>query len=720
MSEPLSATADASASDASHFTQLEKDFATAGLRQTNLWRLGEADDLRYTRWAGQSPDGRRWDANQPDGKPVLPYDGAPDTRIPLADELCNEEADLLVTAFWMADLKFSPVGGEDLPVAKQWRKYFEWLVYTRMVAELDREVELSAQYRGHYGWCLLHVDWLRRMGFRRQALSLEQLAGIDPTIATLVQDPASEDVAVDAVVGLYAAYAEQQAEGLDDVEIPTLKRPAARKAVRALRQGGKAAVALPYLCENRPVVRALKPWDDVVVAWGNGDLQSARAIFTCEWYTEADLTAAAAAEEWDDAWYQQALRSKGKRSIWRWNQLAAVAEYQVIEDPSLELIEIVRGYARVVDEEGVEVIRRTTFCPGVKGSYGAMETLEHLEGMYPFAEIRRERLGRSINQTRSIPQIAGPWQGEAKTHSDMLAAAAELTTVPPVTGPKLGFNYRFGPGGYVGDARAAQVKPLLLTQPGGSIGSIQMLQQIALRGDRYFGRPSAAVPPIVTSLRRQRIAGQFFSGWAEVFKTMLRLVQRCADPKEIERVTNLPAPMAESGHYDVVLHYDTRFLDPDFVKMVMEQVNQQILPTDSTGTTNRAKLTRWMWGAVDPALADQLTMAPEEAGAQLHESVGRDVAMMYLGNEAQYVAEDPAAGAKLQMLQQIVGANPNYQQGLQQNPRFQALMKNYVKNLAMSVEQQQNKMTGRTGVKPVDAQKQMPGAGLLMALGSGS
>ena len=55
-------------------------------------------------------------------------------------------------------------------------------------------------------------------------------------------------------------------------------------------------------------------------------------------------------------------------------------------------------------------------------------------------------------------------------------------------------------------------------------------------------------------------------------------------------------------------------------------------------------------------------------------------------------------------MQQIVQGNPKYQEALQGDERFQALLENYGKNLQQSVTQEQNKMIGRIGVQPVNQQ----------------
>ena len=53
-------------------------------------------------------------------------------------------------------------------------------------------------------------------------------------------------------------------------------------------------------------------------------------------------------------------------------------------------------------------------------------------------------------------------------------------------------------------------------------------------------------------------------------------------------------------------------------------------------------------------------------------------------------------------MQQIVQGNPKYQEALQGDERFQALMENCGKNLQQSVAQEQNKMIGLIGVQPMN------------------
>jgi len=69
-----------------------------------------------------------------------------------------------------------------------------------------------------------------------------------------------------------------------------------------------------------------------------------------------------------------------------------------------------------------------------------------------------------------------------------------------------------------------------------------------------------------------------------------------------------------------------------------------------------------------------------------------------------YKENDPTAETRMQYVQDIISKNPKAQMAAQQDPVFQTLMQNYVKNMQMSVMQQQNAQIGRTGVTPVGDQ----------------
>jgi hypothetical protein len=154
------------------------------------------------------------------------------------------------------------------------------------------------------------------------------------------------------------------------------------------------------------------------------------------------------------------------------------------------------------------------------------------------------------------------------------------------------------------------------------------------------------------------------------------------------------------GAYDFAVKFDVRELDSDYVASKMQAIIG-LLPVDTAGTVDRAKLMSIAVSMIDPVLGQSILTDQRGASQKTFDDVNKEVALMALGNEANYTENDPTATMKLQFMQQIVQNNPKYQEALQGDERFQALLENYGKNLQQSVTQEQNKMIGRTGVQPV-------------------
>ena len=189
---------------------------------------------------------------------------------------------------------------------------------------------------------------------------------------------------------------------------------------------------------------------------------------------------------------------------------------------------------------------------------------------------------------------------------------------------------------------------------------------------------------------------------------MFRLVQEYLGDEELQRIAGispgLPTSQAEiQGAYDFAVKFDVRELDSDYVIGKMKAIID-LLPIDTAGTVDRAKLMSIAVSMVDPVLGQSVMSDQRGASQKTFDKVNQDIALMALGNEAAYTENDPTAAMKMQFMQQIVQGNPKYQEALQGDERFLALLENYGKNLQQSVTQEQNKMIGRIGVQPVNQQ----------------
>ena len=87
----------AMASESPDIRELAAEYSRSLHDGESLEKVSAVDDVRYTRWEGQTDDGRKHSEHLPDGDEAFPWEGASDTRIPLADQIINDSVDVLTT-----------------------------------------------------------------------------------------------------------------------------------------------------------------------------------------------------------------------------------------------------------------------------------------------------------------------------------------------------------------------------------------------------------------------------------------------------------------------------------------------------------------------------------------------------------------------------------------------------------------------------------------------
>lgn len=758
---------------------LLEEWKQAGVMPNGFYDVAFNQETRRMIWAGQSPDGRKWDENMPEGEEARPWNGASDTRVPMVDGIINDDVAVGCVAFQRAELRATSVDPEQAELAAEVSKHLHWMVHTRYARMLALEVELSLQYSREHGFCLAYVGWEREVSKRRVRVDLASLAkvpnqygpanptrengdgddvevvptGRAPTLMELVMDPEQEAAAVVLVRELYRQYVTQelQAKGffeeeLEDSKIVEMSESGARKAVRQLREEGVADIPMAYACRNQPIVWVGQPFVEMLAARGTMELQAAPVVFWRRWMSEGDLKAKAASG-WDGDWIAAVLKTKGNISTWA-GALGATSltgpstktvgstTYLKVTEENNPLMEVIYAHRKVVDEDGVTGVWETIFSPHVTknpngddvevGPTGSdfcakHELLNYAHGRYPYLELKRENIGRALVDSRSVSEIAATWQNEQKAQKDMLFNRSEMETLPPVQVPRLGgVGYRLGPGAQVPMNRNQKIEKALELGPVSPL-AMELIAQSRLEAKEYFGRPDAQLDPSITAAKQAKMANDLYRFWGEVLAMMFALTVQY-NPGEVDRVCNHPGLAAGLDVYTVLdelafgLEFDIAELNPDYVVKKMEVLNSMVLPADAAGIIDRAKLTAKQVRMVDPRMAQELIQDQGSAAQKIYDEVDGQVARMALGNEAKYVENDPSAGTRLQYLQTVVQNNPKYQlwlglpgqgnvpgqaPGRGADPRFKELMENYMKNLQMSVEQQQNKVVGRIGVKQI-------------------
>lgn len=654
-------------------------------------RVDRVENVRFCRWAGQTDDGKKWnDAGR--GKPAFPWDGASDTRIPLADEVVNGLVDLCSTSFWRSMLRVSPTNISQLDQAVTAHNLMDWTVNAKMYNDLTREVELLSQYLWTYGWAGVHVTWQQELGQKEQYLTMDQV------MALAAQSPEGS-VLADLPNLLANPEADDQSAELLQAAFPNLKKRRALKAVRELREEGECDFPVPTMVTNKPMIAALAPWDEITFPPETTDIQSARVVFRRFYMTEAQLLNKVETEEWDAEWAQEAINTMGRFSNFAdYTYSLGIAQNSVLDRENL--IEVVYAYQKAVDEDGVPGVFYTVFSPQVGDKWGYFDALDYAHGQYPFVVWRSELIHRQITESRGVPEVCMTWQEEVKAQRDSVFDYTSLATLPPIEVPKTrGGNLKIGPAVQVPVLRRGEIG--FMAPPAREPGvAFQLMASVEAQTDRYFGRPTEKVPPVITQMRQQRLINNWLHGWTEAFRQVLALTLQYIGPAEIQRITASQTPLPENVQdFDVMLKFDIRELSTDLVTEKLKAISSLVLPLDTAGVIDRAKLISVALRAIDPTLATELVMQQGPAAQKMFNETNDEIALMSLGNPPQLRENDPTAAMRLQFSQQVLQSNPKYQAQLQQDPLFQANLQKYLENLQFSIQQQQNAVTGRLGVQ---------------------
>ena len=693
------------ASDTPDIGYLYSEFQRSTQNGGNTANIAENDDIRLARWAGQTSDGKKHSESLPDGEPAFPFEGASDVRCRLTDKTINELVGMLMTTFNRAQVKVTGTEINDGDFAASANILMTWLTQNKIRSELNNEAELLGQYTQQYGFSAMYVGWEQEMGTRFQTIRMDELVQVaqeaiqvNPNAAIkdlpdAILDPKKEDYAVDLI---------QQ-------YITSLEKSDVKKAVKELRETGKAMIPEIYISKNLPLIVALKPYEEIAFPPETINIQSARVIFRRVFVSEVELRGMAKMHEWSDEFVEQAVAMAGMHSQFHDPNLipaASLVNYQVHRND--HLIELVYAYSRQLDENGVQGIYQTIFCPR-SGSevYAEHGLLGYAHNKYPFVVYRRERLRRPIYESRGVPELCMTNQYEIKAQRDSIRDRTAFETMPPILVKKrLGGINKVAPAMHLPVTSPDDYK--FMPAPSGNPAiAFNLIDRVELENAQYFGLFHPQASPQLTQVTQQSIINNWLDVWSEIYGMTFSLLLQYLDPAEIEGIIGSSLPQNMSGisnKYDFRIRYDVRELDTEFVIEKLKAIMQFVLPLDQGGVIDKNKLVKAAIEAIDPDKAKDIIINTGTASQLLYKEIQSDIGLMMLGNEANYVENDPSAGTKLQYLQDVISKNPKAQQSMQSDQHFRALLDNYVKNLQMSVSQQQNKQIGRTGVTPVSEQ----------------
>ena len=701
------------------------DLAALNEEYQNAWnqdkdalsRIARSEDIRYTRWPGQSADGLKHQELQPEGIRAMPYDRAPDTRINLADGIIQELVDRDYAAFWNARVKTAPASASRLTAGQsaEWRILLSWMIHGPLRAELVDKVEFASQVLRTVGWVVLHPTWRRKTQLRRRKLSLDsilQLAAKAPPetvlaeLPAMVQDPEQEEAAAEVLRMFF----------------PSLKEARARRVIRELRAEGEAEFAAPDQVENVPELSVLVPWQDFIMpVEATAQPGTARAMFRRKFMSEAEVDELAAEEDWNEEFVAAVKKTRGMA-------MENGTSQEHAEDENMVLIEVVWGYTRGVDEDGVPGLYCTTFSPHLqarqpnpedRGLYGKHELVDLAHGQYPFIFLTTEVIGRRPMDARGVPDVVATQQQEIKQQRDASYVYSQLSVTPPLQ--KRGTQAsklppELGPLGIINNVGGGEWS-WFPPPPGNPQIAFTLEETVRREAEDYHGIARADLPPARWQPRQQRQTMRWLAKWGEAFWQLSVLAYQYLSPEEMQAVIgHAPSLTADQvARHALLFWFDIRALDPSWVESLLKSITELILPADAAGVVDRSKLVQFAMAYLDPTLAEELTTDQAGAKQAVFKGVRDEIASIMQGNEGLYVENDPTAKAKLMFARQVIGNNPDYQAELVEqsphfNPRKRVLLEKWMKNLGQSAAQQDNKMVGRLGVKPGPETGQAQGA----------
>lgn len=682
---------------------LHAELARSYLFGANVTELNLNDDLRFCRWNGQTSDGKKFSKNRDEDDPALPWEGSSDVRVRLIDRVINEQVSLWMNSLKNAKLGVSGRTSEDAQSAGAMSTLLEYVGAGRNKQEMRREAELLAQYTNQYGWSVMHIGWEQEMGMREQKFTITDLVNMAQQAA--VNNPQSPLASLPSMV--MNKEQEELAVAVAQSALPTYEEKEIRRMIKELREEGFTSIFEEAIMKNLPVVTALKPYDEITFPPETIDLQKARIIFRRVYMTEVEVRAMINTDGWSEEGIEEAVKTKGQFFWYRDPNIVPINRLN--QDYRLRtnnLIEVCYAYYRQLNENGNPCVYYTIFSPNA-GTEVCLkhDKLGYAHGKYPFVVLRREHIRKAVYESRGITDILQTDQSELKAQQDSLRDRTAIETVPPIMVKRRGVGGigRIGPAMQIPVTGPDDFK--FMEPPKGTPTIAEfVIANVEKSTATYFGLNHLETPPPLAQMLQQSSVDNWLTAWSEIYTQMLQLCLQYMDSEELARIAGVDIPKGIDDivkQYDFEVRFDIRNLYSDLVMEKLQAISQFVIPLDSAGVIDRSKLVQKAVEAISPDAAKELVINQQSASQKMYRDVQTDIGMMMLGNEANYVENDPTAQTKMQYLQDIMQKNPKAQQAAQSDQIFQMLIQNYQKNLQMSVMQQQNKQIGRIGVSPM-------------------
>ena len=648
-------------------------------------------NTRYALWSGQSADGKK---HAREGQKIdpTPWDGASDLQVFLTDEAIISKVAMLWIAFQRAGITATPIEGNDIGRAKQVSNFMRWLVSTQ-IPEVNREVELLANYINEMGIGAMGVFWEESQEKILQNVSLEQLQAQFPTLdmqALMFSDDLMDD-AVAIFTEIYGCSASK-----------------ARKMVKELRASQETTVPTLGRKKSYPVLRAFNLNQNLFIPNYTTDAEKASAMFRVEYYTAEQLRSFVNVAGWSEAWVEAAITTcKGRQITQTQNEynrpISRSFMYQ--QENFTDLIGVVYAYQRLSDEDGYTGLYLTIFNPllgpdGTHDGYAKFGLLGYADGEYPFVIFRREHLSRKLHDTRGIPEPGKPLQQQIKVHKDSLIDNASMQIMPPLMYPQGRPPLRWGAGARVPERRPGEYH--FGTVPSYSPSTEFSQKQLQADFNQYLGFVSPETDPTFAGYKNQKEAESFMAGFGKVFAKVWSRYKQYGSEAVYFRVVGLKQADPVEFHkgqddeeFDFRLTFDVQSMNPEIQQQKLKALAEVASMFDKYGQIDYSEVIQLAVQTIDTNWAE-LIVLPKDTGAQKTVNETHSMlAQVFAG-----VDRDIDLNAPPDLVMNTIqnyGQQPDVQQRYAQDPAFRARLDKIIKQTEMQQKQAVNRKIGVYG-----------------------
>ncbi len=639
-------------------------------------------DERRNFWPGKSRDHRKH------GSDAFPWEGASDIECHIIDERITRLVALFMSSLRRANVRAFPVESGDIARSKVVSGFLKWMVSSGYIPRFYREMELGANYLLERGILITYVGWHREDRTFKQLIDLNQIAEISPEAAMAIQSGDSDEELILLLQNTFDGVTEKRA----------------KKALKQLRKEGVTELPVVRRQVNSPEVKTLAPDGDFFFPPYVTDPQRAPYCFWKTYYTAQELQTKVSTDGWDEDFVDYIIskyrgvnidsierEQEGRRSI-------SLTDNAYEAD---ELIEIVYGYQRLIDEEdGSEGIYCTVFHKEFSGNeivpgYAKFELLNGYED-YPVVVTRLAEDTKRLYDTQTIPDILRGIQNQVKVEKDSRIDRNSLATLPPILHPVGQAPTDWGPGRMIPYRRKGDLD--FAPAPAYNQGSLEMETTLTDLADRLVGLDEKSK---ISTVRQQFLVDKFLSHTAEVLRMSFKCFQRFGPDEIFFRVTGIPdAQVFSKGNpdenFDILINFDVLNTDPENVQAKLKQFAE----LTQFNTNNRMSMDNFLdiaASAVDPVMADAILQPVESAQEEVVKQVTDDLAKIFAGIEM------PARPAGAQIAMQVIQEytqQPDIAQRAATDEAFSARLQKYVGQYTFQMQQAQNAQIGRVGTAP--------------------